>query len=137
MNETTFAFLVYIAWMIVLILSIVFIRVQAHMTGQHKSASFKSDGSDLSAFATRLSRVHANCYEHFPIFGGMMLLLIALEKTDISNPLAYLFLTARLLQGIVHLISTSDNAIKLRLFFFIVQFVIVIYWIISLVNQLI
>ena len=129
MNETTIAFLGCIIWMIILVLLIVAIRVTAHMTGKHKSVYFKTDGTDVSEFTTRLSRVHANCYENFPIFGGILLLLMVLDKTDVSNPLAYALIGARILQGIVHLISISDKAIMLRLFFFIIQFAIVLYWI--------
>jgi len=135
MNETILAFIGYIAWMMLLLLLILVIRIQAVLTGTKRTNDFKPEGTDVSAFSGRVCRVHANCYEHFAIFGGLMLFSLALDMTHITNPLALYLLTARLLQGLVHLISTSVLAVQVRLFFFLVQNIIAAIWIFNILKQ--
>lgn len=134
MNETVLALIIYISWMLVLLMILLFVRVRKLLSGVHKSSSFKPDGSDVSDFAIRLCRVHANAYESFPIFAGLMLLFIALGQTSISNDTAYYLIAARILQSLIHMISVSNNAVRLRFFFFFVQCVIAVYWIVKLLQ---
>jgi hypothetical protein len=135
MSETSLAFIGYIIWMMVLLIILLSIRIQAVVTGQKRTNEFDPSGSDLSAFSGRLCRAHANCVEHFALFGGILLFTLALDMSHITNGLAYYLLAARILQGIVHMTSTSVNAVRLRLVFFLVQFVIVAIWIIEILKQ--
>ena len=135
MNETSIAFMGYIIWMMLLLVTLLSVRVHAVVTGKKRTNDFDPKGSDVSAFSGRLCRVHANCYEHFAIFGGLMLFALALGMTSITNGLALYLLAARVLQGFVHLRSTSVNAVRLRLFFFLVQCVIATIWIVKIFSQ--
>jgi uncharacterized MAPEG superfamily protein len=76
----------------------------------------------------RLARAHANCVEGLPIFGGLMLVAILAGKSSITDPLAYAFLCARVLQSVIHLSSLSALAVKLRFSAFAVQMGIGVYW---------
>lgn len=55
-------------------------------------------------------------------------------KTDITNPLAYTLLAARLVQSTIHLVSTSGLAIGLRFTAFAVQMAIGTYWSVMLLT---
>ena len=85
MNETSLATIGYIVWMMILLLLILSIRIQAVLTGTKRTNEFKPEGTDVSAFSGRACRVHANCYEHFAIFGGLTPLLstLLIHKTKL------------------------------------------------------
>lgn len=90
--------------------------------------SFAPTGEDVSAFAVRLARVHANCYEFLPFAMAALLYAVATDSTHLTDGLAYYFLAARFGQSTVHLLSTSSAAVMLRFGLFMVQFVILAFW---------
>lgn len=132
MTASGLAVLGYIAWMLVLLLILAALRTSLTLSGQRAANSFRPDGADVSEFSARLCRAHANCYEHFPIFCGLLLLALATNRPHITDPLALVMLAARIGQSVTHLISTSVMAVQVRFFFFIVQFVIAVYWVFAL-----
>jgi uncharacterized MAPEG superfamily protein len=107
MNATALALTGFIGWFILLLLSLGGVRILATLKGKAPN-SFRPDGTDVSDFAVRLVRAHANCYESFPFVGGLMLLAMATQTTEITNPLALIVLTARIGQSSIHLVSTSN-----------------------------
>ena len=127
MNATALALTGFIGWFILLLLSLGGVRILATLKGKAPN-SFRPDGTDVSDFAVRLVRAHANCYESFPIVGGLMLLALATQTTEITNPLALIVLTARIGQSSIHLVSTSNLAVQARFSLFLVQVVISLYW---------
>jgi len=129
MNETSIVIIGYISWMIVLVLIIISIRSYLVLSGKKAANGFSISGLEVSPVMERLSRVHANCYEHFPIFIGLMLLALILDRQAITNPLAYTFLGLRIAQGIIHILSKSILFVYLRLTLFLAQIGIAIYWI--------
>jgi len=133
-NETVLALLGYIAWMLVLVLSIILVRSYLVLAGKKPPNHFRPDGTDVSPLVERMSRVHANGYEHFPIFGGLLILSLVLYKGEITNSLALYFLTLHLAQGVTHIISKSPIATYIRLTFFLSQCGIAIYWIIGFIK---
>ncbi|MCF6300793.1 MAG: MAPEG family protein [Proteobacteria bacterium] len=134
MNETALTFIGYIIWMVLLLMTLIGLRAKAVLQGKKASNDFLPDGTDLSPFVARLTRVHANCYEFFPLFGGILLFTMIMGTTQITNGLAYYFLTARILQGVLHLISTNEKAVLLRLVFFVAQMAIVIIWMAEIIR---
>jgi uncharacterized MAPEG superfamily protein len=76
----------------------------------------------------RLARAHANGVESLPVFGGLLVVAIATDRTSVTDPLAYLLLGARLFQSLVHLASTSSAAVTVRFSAFAVQMAIGLYW---------
>jgi uncharacterized MAPEG superfamily protein len=135
MTATGLAVLGYVAWMLVLLLILAGLRTSLTLSGQRAANSFRPDGSDVSEFSGRLCRAHANCYEHFPIFCGLLLLALATGRPHITDPLALWMLVARVAQSTTHLISTSVLAVQVRFFFFVVQFAIAVWWVVALLGS--
>ena len=89
---------------------------------------FVPDNANLSPFMQRLARAHANCVEGLPILGGLMLVAVLSHRSAVTDPLAYVFLAARILQSLIHLISVSNAAVTLRFTAFAAQMAIAVYW---------
>jgi uncharacterized MAPEG superfamily protein len=88
----------------------------------------------VSPFTNRLCRAHANCYESFPILGGLLLLAIATDNTAITDGLAYYLVAARVLQSATQLVSSSNMAVQLRFAFFVAQLGIALWWILEFIK---
>ncbi len=89
---------------------------------------FTPDNAKLSPFMQRLARAHANCLEGLPILGGLLLAAAVSGNTAITDPLAYVFLFARIVQSVIHLSSLSALAVTLRFSAFAVQMAVGVYW---------
>lgn len=133
MTDTAFAMLGFVAWTLLLMLLMESMRSWLVLSGRKPPDRFRIDGSDVSPFAQRLARAHANCYESFPIVGGLLLLALATNHTTITDPLALWLLAARLAQSITHLLSTNALAVRIRFTFFAVQLLIAAWWVIGFV----
>jgi len=134
MSPSTSALLGYIIWMMVLLFMLASVRVSLVMTGKKAPNAFAPDGKDVSPFVNRLCRAHANCYESFPIYGGLLLLAVATGNSGVTDGLAYYFIGARVLQSVTQLISSSNVAVNIRFAFFIMQFVIGAIWVLQFIN---
>lgn len=128
MNDTIFAIIGYIAWVLILLLALASYRTIWSKINKRTSLKFDPNGSDVSEFGQRLTRAHANCYESAVFVVGPMLLAIATDSMAITNGLAYVMLGARILQSVVHMFSTTNAAISIRFVLFLVQFAISAYW---------
>jgi len=134
MNASIEAFLAYVVWMLVLLGVLAYLRTSLTLTGKRQPNSFDPSGIDVSPFSNRLCRAHANCYESFPILGGLLLLAIATNNTAITDGLAYYLIGARILQSSTQLASASNAAVQIRFAFFVVQIGIAIWWIVQFVK---
>ncbi len=135
MNASALALTGYVAWFLLLLMTLGGVRVASVLTAKRKPNSFKPDGSDMTPFVGRLVRAHANCYESFPFFAGPLLLALATGSTVITNPLALIALACRVGQSSVHLASTSVMAVNLRFAFFLGQVGISICWLAQLYEK--
>jgi uncharacterized MAPEG superfamily protein len=108
------------------------LRSSLVMTGKVAANGFTPDNAGLSPFMQRLARAHANCLEGLPIFGGFMLLAVVAGKAQVTDPLAFALLAARIVQSCIHLASTSPAAVTARFMAFLVQLVIAVYWAVRL-----
>ncbi|MHC4145386.1 MAG: MAPEG family protein [Planctomycetota bacterium] len=132
MSPTLTAFTGFVAWSLFLLVLMELIRTYLVFTKAVPANAFQPDNSNLSPFMQRLARAHANCIEGLPIFGGLMLIAVFSGKSGLTDPLAYTFLAARILQSAIHLISLSEAAVFLRFSAFAVQMGIAVYWAIKL-----
>ena len=128
MNPTLTALAGFVAWSLFLLVLMEGIRSQLVLTKAIAANGFTPNNSNLSPFMQRLARAHANCVEGLPIFGGLMLVAVLAGKASITDPLAYAFLCARILQSVIHLSSLSTLAVTLRFSAFTVQMGIGVYW---------
>jgi hypothetical protein len=81
----------------------------------------------------RLARAHANCVEGLPVFGGLLLVALVLDKTAATDGLAVWLLGARIVQSTIHLISTSAPMVSARFTAFAVQMAIAVFWVVALI----
>ncbi len=135
MNATIIALAGYIIWLMLLLLLLPAYRTAYNQKNKRQSLKFSPDGSDVSDFGFRITRAHLNAVESFPFIAGTMLLAVATDSAAITNGLAYVVLAARVVQSIVHLISTSNPAITTRFVFFLIQFGICFYWLIMILLK--
>lgn len=116
------------AWAVLTVILLGVARVGT-VIGTGKAAnSFTPDGSDVPGLTQRLTRVHANVYENLAMLIALPLLALITGKTGITEPLALYLLCARIVQSVIHMISTSVVMVNLRFLAFLVQVVIVAYW---------
>jgi uncharacterized MAPEG superfamily protein len=128
MNPTLIALTGFVAWALFLLVLMEIMRSRLVITKAVPANGFTPDNSNLSPFMQRLARAHANCVEGLPIFGGLMLIAVVAGKSAITDPLAYAFLFARIVQSVIHLCSLSPLAVTLRFTAFSVQLAIGVYW---------
>lgn len=136
MTPTAMVLLSLVAWTLVLVMSLGILRSYLVMTTGRAANSFGATGDDLEGFGKRLTRAHANCYEMLPAAAIVLLYAIATGQTAATDGLAITFLGARLAQSVTHLISASSIFVLIRFAFFLVQIVIVIFWLLKLFNHI-
>jgi uncharacterized MAPEG superfamily protein len=134
MTPTAIALLGFAFWTILLVVMLAAFRVSMVSAGKKSSASFSPIGDDVEGFGRRLTRAHANCYENLPLAGAVLLYAIATSQTAITDALAMVFLGARLLQSLTHLASTSRPAVTIRFAFYVIQILILAFWILKLTH---
>ncbi len=130
MHATEFTILWLVVWWALLMAQLPLVRLLAsRKTG---SMAFDPNGIDLQGYGRRLTRAIANCQENVPLYIGVLLFAMVTGHTAITHPTAYWLLGARIAQSVVHLVSTSSTMILTRFAFFLVQFVLVVYWVVQM-----
>jgi uncharacterized MAPEG superfamily protein len=132
MTPTLVALTGFVGWSLFLLVMMEVIRSKLVLTKTVPANGFVPDNANLSPFMQRLARTHANCLEGLPVFGGLMLIAAVAGKSTVTDPLAYAFLCARVVQSLIHLTSISATAVTLRFCAFAVQMGIGVYWAIGL-----
>ncbi|UCI28053.1 MAPEG family protein [Mesorhizobium sp. B2-8-5] len=118
----------FISWALALLIVMEVIRTYLVISRQVPANGFTPDNATLSPFMQRFARAHANCIEGLPIFGGLIGVSIMISKTEVTDPLAYTLLGARIVQSMIHLVSTNRLGVSLRFSAFAVQMAIGAYW---------
>lgn len=132
MTATLQALLGFIAWTLCLLVLMEAIRSWLVLSGAVPANGFTPDNANLSPFMQRLARAHANCLEGLPLFGGLMLVAVVAGRATVTDPLAWVLLGARIVQSLIHLVSTSPSAVTARFTAFAVQVAIAVYWVFGL-----
>lgn len=135
MTTSATVLVLLIAWTLFLLILMEVIRTGLVLGGRMKSNEFLIDNANLSPFMQRLARAHANCLENLPVFGGLLLVAIAAQRSGITDPLAPWLLAARVAQSSIHLVSTSVMAVNLRFTAFLVQVGIAVFWCWALLTR--
>jgi len=127
-SATLLSLLGFLSWTLALLVLMEIIRAKLVLSGEVPANGFTPDNAGQSPFMQRLARAHANCLEGLPLFGGFMLLAIVAGRSQVTDPLAYVLLVARIAQSIIHLISVSPAAVTWRFGAFVVQVGVAVYW---------
>ena len=133
-NVTVTVLTLLILWAVLLLVLMEVLRVRLVWRGGVAGPAFRPDNANLSPFMQRLARAHANCIEGLPIFGGLMLVAVVAGRSAVTDPLAFYFLGARIVQSLIHLGSTSATAVTLRFTAFAVQMGIGVFWAVRLLT---
>lgn len=134
-SPTVIALTGFIAWALTLLVVMESIRSKMVLCKEVAPNGFVPDNANLSPFMQRLARAHANCIEGIPLFGGLMVVAMATGQTAVTDPLAYTFLAARIIQSSIHLASLSPVAVTLRFSAFAVQMLIGAVWAYALLSR--
>jgi len=134
MSVSLLALLGFICWTLLLLILMEAVRSKLVLTRTVPANGFDPANSKLSPFMQRLARAHANCLEGLPIFGGLLLVAVVAGKAHITDPLAYVLLAARMVQSVIHLMSTSPGAVTARFSALLVQMAIAVHWAIKLLG---
>lgn len=126
--NSVFALTGFLAWALALLVLMEIMRSQLVLRGKWPANGFTPDNAGLSPFMQRLARAHANCIEGLPVFGGLLLVAIATDRSAITDPLALVFLGSRVFQSLVHLATVSPAGVTVRFTAFAVQMAIGVYW---------
>ena len=135
MSASAWVVLAYSAWTLTLLCGIAVLRGALTVSGRRAANSFAVSGEDVSPFSARLCRAHANCCENLPPFAAIVLTAIASGASHLTDPLAPWALAARIAQSTVHLVSTSETAVRIRFGLFAVQISIQSWWIVLLLRR--
>lgn len=127
-SPTIIALAGFVVWALALLVLMESIRSKMVVSKEVAPNGFVPDNSNLSPFMQRLARAHANCIEGLPIFGGLLVIALVSGHVEVTNPLAYLFLGARIVQSLLHLASLSATAVTLRFTAFSVQLAVALIW---------
>lgn len=126
-TETTI--LGVVLWVLTLLVTLAIYRSSLTLIAGKQANDFSPTGLDLRPFGQRLTRAHANAYEFLPFALAIMILAVATDRSQITDDLAMVLLALRVGQSVVHLISTSPNAVIVRfVLLFIPQIAIVVWW---------
>lgn len=135
MGTTATALVGLVLWSVVLTFVLLGVRGRALMAGQKALNNFQADGRDLDALGLRVTRAHANSLENLAPAAALMLLAIATDRAGVTDGLAMVVLGARVLQSVVHMLSTAQPMVLARATFFTVQVVIWIIWGVKLLGS--
>lgn len=93
------------------------------LTGRQEIATFRADAVEGADWYKRAMRAHANCVENLPVYGAIVVVLVATGITSpILDALAVAVLVGRVLQTSVHIgFPQTNTAVAVRFSFFLVQ----------------
>ena len=134
MSPSALSLVGFAAWTLVLLIGMAILRSSLILAGRRAANSFAPDGADVSPFANRLSRAHANCYESLPVFAALILAAAVSGHGDVTDALAPWVLAARIGQSTTHLVSASSLGVQVRFAFFLPQVVIQVVWVSALLR---
>lgn len=132
MNPTLLSLLGFTAWFLVLTFALAFWRVRVSVSIGKPINSYSPDGADLPGFGHRLTRARDNCFETLSVFVAIALAASAVGNLDMLDGLAPWVLLSRIIQSLIHIVSTVSSAVVARASMLTVQLVIYSYWVVGL-----
>jgi uncharacterized MAPEG superfamily protein len=129
MSLSLWMLLAFAGWTVLVLLGGVGVRRWwLILRGQAALTSFPADAAHGSAGYRRAMRAHANCLEHLPVFGAVVLVAaVAGLRSRQMDALAVLTVAARIGQTSVHMLLPERNAtVALRFALFLPQVLAII-----------
>ena len=126
MTLPVWVLLAFAGWTLLTLLSTIGIyRWRLILSGRTKISHWDPTQPQGSDWYQRAMRAHMNCVENLPVYGAIVVAIIASDATgEILDALAIAFIAARFCQTIVHVVTrTTDLTAAIRFGFFFVQLV--------------
>ena len=124
MGVPVWVLLGFAGWTIVTLLGSVGVyRWSRILTGRVQIREWQADVPQGADWYRRAMRAHANCVENLPIYGAVVLAIVATGAQSATlDRLAILMLAARVCQTLTHIVFTPTNfSASMRFAFFVVQ----------------
>lgn len=134
MPTTAVALIGFAGWYVLLSLALAVYRSSLVLGGSKRANSFANNGSDLPGIGERLTRARDNCFETLPLFAALALGAFIAGRLEVIDGLALWVLALRIGQSLVHIASTSVNAVLVRANLFFAQMLIYLWWTIRLLG---
>ncbi len=119
----------FTAWTLLVLIAGVGIRRWALiLTGRAAITAFPPDSPHGSPAYRNAMRAHANCVENLPVYAAVVLSAAQLGiRSPMLDLLAIVFIIARILQSLVHLLlAQTPTVVALRFSFFLSQVICVL-----------
>ena len=136
MTSSLTAIAAYIGWTLALASIIILFRSYMVMTHQ-KQANGWTRGGDVQdpAMIKRLTDAFQNCLETGPLFFAVILVAQASGQGEVTDGAAFLYIFARIVQSVSHIISASHFMVFfVRFPAFLLQIGLLVWWLAQLVS---
>lgn len=130
MNVPTTVLLAFAGWTVLtLLVGVGIVRWSHILTGRKKLTEFPADVPHGSARYRRAMRAHANCVENLPVLGAVVVAIdVAGLHLATLDVLAVVYLAARVLQTVTHVVfEETQPTVAVRFAFFLTQIVCVVW----------
>jgi uncharacterized MAPEG superfamily protein len=128
----------FAAWtLLTLFTTVGWYRWSRILTGRGQLAEFRADVIEGADWYRRAMRAHANCVENLPVYGAIVVAILAagLDSRGLDW-LAIVLLVARICQTVTHIAFEATNTmVGVRFSFFLMQAVCMVWMVIIVVLQ--
>jgi uncharacterized MAPEG superfamily protein len=124
MTTPVWVLLGFAAWtLLVLMLTVGVYRWALILTGRLPIREWRADGQQGPEWYRRAMRAHANCVENLPVYGAIVIVIVAVGLHDSwLDRMAIVLLAARVVHTVVHVTFEQTNAVAgVRFAFFFTQ----------------
>ncbi len=126
MTIPVWVLLLFAGWTLATLLATVGVyRWSRILTGRAALSEFPADEQHGSAWYRRAMRAHANCVENLPVYGAIVVAIVASGvRSPTLDTLAVVLFVARVLQTVTHMaVEQTDPVVAVRFSFFFIQLV--------------
>lgn len=136
MTTPLFALMGFVFWTVFIVLAIGGARIAQVASGKADINSFPAGQPHGGDAYWRLNRAHMNCVENLPLFAAVVLAghVTGLTEGTFAT-LAQVYVSARVVQTIIHVSSGSAMAINLRFSAYLLQVICLLTMAYSVVSQ--
>ncbi len=134
MSAATHVLLLFAAWTLLMAVGYVGYRVVLVLSFKERANAWTRGAAEHvdPAIITRFNHAHLNCLETLPLYAAVVLFAYMQGQLGVLDQLAYVFMGARVAQSVIHVISTAPMMVFLRANALLVQWALLIYWMVLL-----
>ena len=130
MSIPVWVLLGFAGWTLVLMMTTIGIyRWSRILSGQSEVRDFGEYRIEGKNWYERAMRAHANCVENLPVYGAIVIAIVAGDvRAQILDVLAIVFLAARVVHSLIHVTFEHSNlTTSVRFTFFFIQLICMIW----------